>query len=77
MKIDNRLLLVLVIILIVISITGTYIILSSMYVTPVTAPKENTGVVGVTILSEKDTIPSSTGSGLVGLTVLGGETETE
>lgn len=73
-KIDNRVLLVFVMVLVLVSVMGTYVILSNLYVAPVAAPPEGSGVVGVTILNPEDAVPKSTGGGLVGLTILGGET---
>jgi hypothetical protein len=75
-KIDNRFLLVLVMVLVLISVMGTYTILSNLYVAPVAPPPEGSGVVGVTILNPEDAGPKDAGSGVVGLTLLG-RSETE
>ncbi|NIO23325.1 MAG: hypothetical protein GTN38_04860 [Candidatus Aenigmarchaeota archaeon] len=71
-KIDNRLLLVLAMVLILISVMGTYVVLSNLYVAPEAPPPEGSGVVGVEILSPRDSTPRSTNNGVVGLTILGG-----
>ncbi|NIO20644.1 MAG: hypothetical protein GTN76_07870 [Candidatus Aenigmarchaeota archaeon] len=75
-KIDNRLLLVLVMVLVLVSIMGTYAILSNLYVAPVAPPPEGSGVVGVTILNPESSSPATFSGGVVGVEVLGGS-ETE
>lgn len=70
-KMDNRLLLVLVMALVLISVMGTYAILSNLYAAPVAPPPEGSGVVGVKILNPEGSKTSDAGSGVVGLTILG------
>lgn len=75
-EVDNRFLLVLVIVLVLISIIGTFITLSNLYAAPVAPPPSGSGVVGVTVLNPESSLPGSTTGGVVGVTVLGGS-ETE
>jgi hypothetical protein len=71
-KIDNRLLLVLVVALVLISVMGTYAVLSNFYVAPVAPPAEGSGIVGVNILNQDDAEPKDAGSGIVGVNIFGG-----
>jgi len=69
-KIDNRLLLVLAMVLVLVSVMGTYTILSNIY-TPLPAPpSKNSGVVGVEILSNTPKSPPVSTGGVVGVMIL-------
>ena len=71
-KADNRLMLVLVMVLVLISVMGTYVVLSNLYVAPVAPPPSGSGVVGVTVLNPESSLPASMTGGVVGVNVLGG-----
>jgi hypothetical protein len=69
-KIDNRLLLVLAMVLVLMSVMGTYAILSNLYAPIPPPPSRNTGVVGVEILSDTPKSPPVSTSGVVGVVIL-------
>jgi len=73
--VNKNVVLVLVLVLLVVSITGTYIILSSLYAPPTgtRAPASSQkGVVGVEILSNEPKSPPVRTNGIVSLVILGG-----
>ncbi len=75
--IDNRLILILVMILLLISVMGVYAMMTNIYPAPESKPpcSETQGVVGVEILSDRPKSPPVQTSGIVGLVILGGNEE--
>jgi|GEM_PF-3503776 len=74
-KIDNRLLLVLAMVLVLISVMGTYVTLVNLYGPLPPSPSRNTGIVGVEILSDTPKSPPVSNSGVVGVVILKPEIE--